>query len=173
MDDSRLGFITINEVMLSKDLASAKIYFTVLNTDELGKKEPHQVVKRTSSHDPTSMLAKKCACGISPNLNFFMTIHSIPGCGLRNCLGMRTKTALMNKTKTQIPMKNSHSRRNIHGIVLLDKRLGISSNRALQEVKRLFNANKAGHTGSLDPLATGLLPICFGEATKVFRDDAG
>jgi tRNA pseudouridine55 synthase len=64
-------------------------------------------------------------------------------------------------------MKNSHSRRNIHGILLLDKRLGVSSNWALQEVKRLFNANKAGHTGSLDPLATGLLPICFGEATKV------
>ncbi len=56
---------------------------------------------------------------------------------------------------------------NIHGILLLDKRLGVSSNRALQEVKRLFNANKAGHTGSLDPLATGLLPLCFGEATKV------
>jgi tRNA pseudouridine55 synthase len=64
-------------------------------------------------------------------------------------------------------MKKNHSKRNIHGIVLLDKRLGVSSNRALQEVKRLFNAAKAGHTGSLDPLATGLLPICFGEATKV------
>lgn len=56
---------------------------------------------------------------------------------------------------------------NIHGILLLDKRLGVSSNRALQEVRHLFNANKAGHTGSLDPLATGLLPLCFGEATKV------
>jgi tRNA pseudouridine55 synthase len=59
------------------------------------------------------------------------------------------------------------TKRNIHGILLLDKRLGISSNRALQEAKRLLNANKAGHTGSLDPLATGLLPICFGEATKI------
>ncbi len=57
--------------------------------------------------------------------------------------------------------------RDIHGIVLLDKRQGISSNKALQEVKRLYNANKAGHTGSLDPLATGLLPVCLGEATKV------
>lgn len=56
---------------------------------------------------------------------------------------------------------------NVHGIILLDKRLGVSSNKALQEVRRLFNANKAGHTGSLDPLATGLLPLCFGEATKV------
>jgi len=57
--------------------------------------------------------------------------------------------------------------RHIHGIVVLDKPLGGSSNRALQVVKRLFDANKAGHTGSLDPLATGVLPLCLGEATKV------
>ncbi len=57
--------------------------------------------------------------------------------------------------------------RNIHGVLLLDKPLGASSNQVLQQVKRLYQANKAGHTGSLDPLATGLLPICFGEATKV------
>lgn len=64
-------------------------------------------------------------------------------------------------------MSKRKSGRNVHGILLLDKRLGVSSNRALQEVRHLFNANKAGHTGSLDPLATGLLPLCFGEATKV------
>lgn len=57
-------------------------------------------------------------------------------------------------------------RRAIHGILLLDKPKGISSNAALQIAKRLFKAKKAGHTGSLDPLASGLLPICFGEATK-------
>lgn len=55
----------------------------------------------------------------------------------------------------------------IDGILLLDKGLGLSSNRALQQVKHLFNARKAGHTGSLDPLASGLLPLCFGEATKI------
>lgn len=55
---------------------------------------------------------------------------------------------------------------NINGILILDKPVGISSNRALQIVKRLFKAKKAGHTGSLDVLASGLLPICFGEATK-------
>ena len=57
--------------------------------------------------------------------------------------------------------------RDISGIVLLDKAKGESSNRILQRVKRIFGARKAGHTGSLDPLATGVLPICFGEATKV------
>jgi tRNA pseudouridine55 synthase len=54
----------------------------------------------------------------------------------------------------------------IHGILLLDKPLGLSSAGAVARARRLFNARKAGHTGSLDPLASGLLPICFGEATK-------
>ena len=57
-------------------------------------------------------------------------------------------------------------RRDVHGVLLLDKPQGMTSNDALQKVKRLFNAKKAGHTGALDPLATGMLPICFGEATK-------
>ena len=57
--------------------------------------------------------------------------------------------------------------RDVSGIVLLDKPVGMTSNAALQQVKRLFNANKAGHTGSLDPMASGLLPICLGEATKI------
>ena len=57
-------------------------------------------------------------------------------------------------------------RRAVHGVLLLDKPLGLSSNDALQKAKRLFRAEKAGHTGTLDPLATGLLPLCFGAATK-------
>jgi len=57
--------------------------------------------------------------------------------------------------------------RDITGIILLDKPQGSTSNQALQRVRRLFGAAKAGHTGSLDPLATGLLPVCFGEATKI------
>jgi tRNA pseudouridine55 synthase len=70
-------------------------------------------------------------------------------------------------------MRSSDSRfqisdsRPVSGILLLDKPQGLSSNQALQKVRRLFNARKAGHTGSLDPLATGLLPVCFGEATKI------
>ncbi len=59
------------------------------------------------------------------------------------------------------------SGRNVRGILLLDKPLGLTSNKALQDVKHIFKAQKAGHTGSLDPLADGLLPICFGAATKV------
>jgi tRNA pseudouridine55 synthase len=57
--------------------------------------------------------------------------------------------------------------REVNGVLLLDKPVGITSNAALQMVKRLFDARKAGHTGSLDPLASGVLPICLGEATKI------
>ncbi len=64
--------------------------------------------------------------------------------------------------KTQV----KRVKRSIDGVLLLDKPLGFSSNQALQKVKWLFQATKAGHTGTLDPLATGVLPICLGEATK-------
>ncbi len=65
--------------------------------------------------------------------------------------------------------------RQLDGVLLFDKPLHLSSNTALQKVRRLFQAEKAGHTGTLDPLATGLLPICFGEATKFSSEllDAG
>ena len=63
--------------------------------------------------------------------------------------------------------KRNKKGRNIDGVLILDKASGHSSNAALQEVKGLFGANKAGHTGSLDPLASGLLPICLGQSTKV------
>lgn len=66
----------------------------------------------------------------------------------------------MNSLRPRIP------RRAVHGVLLLDKPPGLSSNDALQKAKRLYRAEKAGHTGTLDPLATGLLPLCFGAATK-------
>ena len=60
--------------------------------------------------------------------------------------------------------------RQVDGVLLLDKPVGLTSNDALQKVRRLFSAAKAGHTGTLDPLASGLLPLCFGEATKFSAD---
>ncbi len=63
-------------------------------------------------------------------------------------------------------MSSKKNRRTVDGILIIDKPKGLSSNQALQKVKYIFNAKKAGHTGSLDPLATGVLPICFGKATK-------
>ena len=63
-------------------------------------------------------------------------------------------------------MSRRRKGRDVHGVVLLDKPAGYSSNQAVQKVRWLFNARKAGHTGSLDPFATGMLPICLGEASK-------
>ncbi|XXQ69160.1 tRNA pseudouridine(55) synthase TruB [Neisseriaceae bacterium B1] len=63
-------------------------------------------------------------------------------------------------------MTEKPKKRTLNGVLLLDKPIGISSNTALQQARRLFRAEKAGHTGVLDPLASGLLPVCFGEATK-------
>ena len=68
--------------------------------------------------------------------------------------------------KVKKPQRRGPERHGVHGVFLLDKPLGLSSNQALQKVKWLFNAEKAGHTGTLDPLATGVLPICLGAATK-------
>ena len=63
-------------------------------------------------------------------------------------------------------LRERQPRRAVHGVLLLDKPLGLTSNQALQRAKRLYRAEKAGHTGTLDPLAGGLLPLCFGAATK-------
>jgi len=63
-------------------------------------------------------------------------------------------------------LSRRHKGRRVNGILVIDKPAGVTSNGVLQQVKRLFGAAKAGHTGALDPLATGVLPLCFGEATK-------
>ena len=68
------------------------------------------------------------------------------------------------------PVSARKKRIDIDGVLLLDKPAGLSSNDALIRVKRIFHAKKAGHTGTLDPCATGLLPLCFGEATKFSQD---
>lgn len=67
-------------------------------------------------------------------------------------------------------MQGKKTWKQVDGVLLLDKPLGLTSNDALQKVRRLFSAAKGGHTGTLDPLATGLLPLCFGEATKFSAD---
>lgn len=81
-------------------------------------------------------------------------------------VGQSESTGDSEPTATAMTRSN-RQRRALHGVLLLDKPAGITSNQAVQRVKRLSNADKAGHTGSLDPLATGMLPICFGEATKL------
>lgn len=81
--------------------------------------------------------------------------------------------SLIKRPKTDDFVSQQGSKRvwkRVDGVLLLDKPSGLSSNTALQKARRLFSAAKAGHTGTLDPLATGLLPLCFGEATKFSAD---
>src|SRR5215212_1393225 len=72
----------------------------------------------------------------------------------------------MSRRQKKVDAARAVPRRRVDGVLLLDKPTGVTSNAALQCAKRLYAAEKAGHTGTLDPLATGLLPLCFGEATK-------
>lgn len=81
---------------------------------------------------------------------------------------MRTSPELLSPNMIQTASKRK--RVPVHGVLLLDKAVDASSNQALVAIKRLLNAEKAGHTGTLDPFATGLLPLCFGEATKFAQD---
>lgn len=80
---------------------------------------------------------------------------------------MRNTLSGMTTRKAELSAGRKRKGRPVNGILLLDKPQGLTSNAALQRVKRLLQAAKAGHTGALDPLATGVLPLCFGEATKV------
>lgn len=85
---------------------------------------------------------------------------ALPPVGTQAVLGRPSAGLSMNAPRTRV------QRRPVHGVLLLDKPLGLSSNDALQKAKWLLRAEKAGHTGTLDPLATGVLPLCFGAATK-------
>lgn len=82
-------------------------------------------------------------------------------------LPVRTRRAAKVTRTVELTTGNKRVRREVNGILLVDKPLGISSNACLQRAKWLYRSAKAGHTGALDPLATGVLPLCFGEATKV------
>src|SRR5690554_1496391 len=77
------------------------------------------------------------------------------------------KTSCSSKRLAWTKAMAKQKRRQVDGVLVVDKPAGSSSNHVLQQVKRLYNAEKAGHTGSLDPLATGVLPLCLGEGTKV------
>ena len=95
--------------------------------------------------------------------------HAGPPQGAKAPLGasdLHAATAHVGMAASVPRTRNRIQRRPVHGVLLLDKPLGLSSNDALQKVKWLLRAEKAGHTGTLDPLATGVLPLCFGAATK-------
>src|SRR5918993_743623 len=109
---------------------------------------------RRELRDPRLGMITLTEVRVSKDLSYAKVFFSVRGASWR-----RRRQALVSKP--------ARFHRDISGILLLDKALGVSSNAALQQVRALFGAAKAGHAGSLDPLASGLLPVCFGQATKV------
>ncbi|KAG1716439.1 hypothetical protein ID866_714 [Astraeus odoratus] len=152
--DPRIGMMTtVSGVEMSRDLAYAKVFVTFLNDqDEAAVKNGIKALQEASGFI-RSLLGKAMRLRIVPELTFFYDNSLVEGMRMSNLQG-----GLMSRPRRR--------GRDVHGVLLLDKPQGASSNDVLQKVKRIYNANRAGHTGALDPLATGMLPICLGEATK-------
>ncbi|MXP49265.1 tRNA pseudouridine(55) synthase TruB [Pantoea sp. Eser] len=172
--DPRLGMmVTVSGVEVSRDLAYAKVFVTFLNDkDEEAVKNRLKALKEASGYIRI-LLGKAMRLRIVPELTFFYDNSLIEGMRMSDLVSSVVK----NDAERRGPDATGERRggvmsrprrrgRDVHGVLLLDKPQGVSSNDVLQKVKRIFNANRAGHTGALDPLATGMLPICLGEATK-------
>ena len=161
--DPRVGPVTITAVEVSADLSHAKIFVTHL----AGRENADAAVK-----------ALQHTAGL-PSLGTVAPAHALFGAAaplrVRRFDRVRDEAVAADRRRRRgrpqalalMPAAPArHPRRRVDGVLLLDKPSGLSSNAALQRARRLFQAEKAGHTGTLDPLATGLLPLCFGEATK-------
>lgn len=169
--DPRLGMMTtVSGVEMSRDLAYAKVYVTFLNDkDEAAVKAGIKALQEASGFI-RSLLGKAMRLRIVPELTFFYDNSLVEGMRMSNLVTSVVKhddERRVNPDDSRRLMSRPRRRgRDVHGVLLLDKPQGASSNDVLQKVKRIYNANRAGHTGALDPLATGMLPICLGEATK-------
>jgi tRNA pseudouridine(55) synthase/ribosome-binding factor A len=169
--DPRLGMVSISGVEVSRDMAHAKIFVSVLGEGQVAK-ESLEVLTRAASFLRRE-LGRRMLLRTVPQLRFIHDRSLEEGARMSALIdeGRRYQETgppgFLNVFSKVVGMarRRTHGRP-VNGILLLDKPMGATSNAALQQVKRLFQAQKAGHTGSLDPLATGVLPICLGEATK-------
>ena len=160
VEDPRGGMVTIQAVEVTPDYAHAKVFFSVLVGD------PQEC------EDALNQAAGFLRNGLFKRLRIHRADSALPvrphhrACrrperpDRQGGLVARKRRLIVNAPRTRV------QRRPVHGVLLLDKPLGLTSNAALQRAKWLLRAEKAGHTGTLDPLATGVLPLCFGAATK-------
>ena len=146
--------ITISEISVSPDLANARVY-----TMPLGGVNVDAILPALNKLAPLiqSLVAKKVQLRRTPRLRFYLDDS------FENAA--RMSQLLRQYDKAHEPMARKRGQP-IHGWINLDKPTGISSAKAVAIVRRVFNAAKAGHGGTLDPLASGVLPIALGEATK-------
>ena len=155
--DERIGNVTITAVDVTGDLRTRQACYYLI----FGKDGPDPAVQRgltSAAGFLRNALSKSLMIRYTPTLTFELDT-SIEH-------GVRLTQLIDSVNKRGDEPGNRVMAADVHGILLLDKPLGLSSAGAVARLKYLFNARKAGHTGSLDPLASGMLPICFGEATK-------
>ena len=156
-----MGMVTIQAVEVTPDYAHAKIFFSLLVGDAEGMRGSAQPGGRLPAQRPVQAPAHPhradAALPVRPHDRARGRHERLDRQGR---LLARKRRLAMNAPRTRV------QRRPVHGVLLLDKPLGLSSNDALQKCQWLLRAEKAGHTGTLDPLATGVLPLCFGAATK-------
>ena len=161
LKDPRIGMVTINAVEVTPDYAHAKVFFSLLSGDvaecELALNEAAGFLRNS--------LFKKLQIHTVPTLHFHFDRTTERAADLER-VDRQGECHTREGRRVNSVTRQRIVRRAVHGVLLLDKPLGWTSNDALQKAKRLYRAEKAGHTGTLDPLATGLLPLCFGAATK-------
>ena len=162
LKDPRIGMVTINAVEVTPDYAHAKIFFSLLSGDVAECETGAERGRRLPAQQPVQEAADPHRADAALPLRPHDRARRRPERADRQ--GQRHPRE--GRASERRPPRARIPRRAVHGVLLLDKPLGLSSNDALQKAKRLFRAEKAGHTGTLDPLATGLLPLCFGAATK-------
>ena len=161
LKDPRVGMVTLQAVEVTPDYAHAKVFFSLLTGDVA---ETTEALNQAAGFLRNGLF-KRLHIHTVPTLHFVFDRTTERAADMNaliaQAVASRSKERLaMNAPRTRV------QRRPVHGVLLLDKPLGLSSNQALQKAKWLLRAEKAGHTGTLDPLATGVLPLCFGAATK-------
>jgi ribosome-binding factor A len=162
MKDPRVAGVSFTAVEVTRDLEHAKVWFTVFGKD-------HEAALQGLAH-AAGFLRSELAQRMSHahRAQAHLPLRRVGGTGRPPVPPHRPGGGGRPQTPPDPSRTNPRGtmKRKVDGVLLLDKPLGLTSNAALQKAKRLYRAEKAGHTGTLDPFATGLLPLCLGEATK-------
>ena len=164
LKDPRVGMVTIQAVEVTPDYAHAKVFFSVLVGDPV---ESERKRLNQAAGFLRNGLFKRLHIHTVPTLHFQFDRTTERAADMNALIAQGRRFPRQRRLiAMNAPRTTGCQRRPVHGVLLLDKPLGLSSNDALQKAKWLLRAEKAGHTGTLDPLATGVLPLCFGAATK-------
>ena len=165
LKDPRIGMVTIHAVEVTPDYAHATVFFSVLVGDPAAVRAGAERGRRLHPQRPVQAPADPHRADAALQVR--------PHDRARRRADRADRQGELDARQGRLivtPTRAARARRSpaapVHGVLLLDKDAGASSNAALQRAKRLYRAEKAGHTGTLDPLASGLLPLCFGAATK-------